>query len=149
MEEFDITQIRNEFPILNRRVWDKPMVYLDSAATSFTPTRVVKEIERVYATCKANVHRGVHTLSQEATDLQEATRESVREFINASSTQEIIFTRGTTEAINLVASSYGDLLLLIKSLKTAILPLKSAMGDIPVSIIAMPTPLPVIPFSVT
>lgn len=110
MEEFDITQIRNEFPILNRRVWDKPMVYLDSAATSFTPTRVVKEIERVYATCKANVHRGVHTLSQEATDLQEATRESVREFINASSTQEIIFTRGTTEAINLVASSYGDLL---------------------------------------
>ncbi len=110
MEEFDITQIRNEFPILNRRVWDKPMVYLDSAATSFTPTRVVKEIERVYATCKANVHRGVHTLSQEATDLQEATRESVREFINAFSTQEIIFTRGTTEAINLVASSYGDLL---------------------------------------
>lgn len=110
MEEFDITQIRNEFPILNRRVWDKPMVYLDSAATSFTPTRVVKEIERVYATCKANVHRGVHTLSQEATDLQEASRESVREFINASSTQEIIFTRGTTEAINLVASSYGDLL---------------------------------------
>lgn len=110
MEEFDITQIRNEFPILNRRVWDKPMVYLDSAATSFTPTRVVKEIERVYATCKANVHRGVHTLSQEATDLQEATRESVREFTNAFSTQEIIFTRGTTEAINLVASSYGDLL---------------------------------------
>lgn len=110
MEEFDITQIRNEFPILNRKVWDKPMVYLDSAATSFTPTRVVDEIERVYTTCKANVHRGVHTLSQEATDLQEATRECVREFINASSTQEIIFTRGTTEAINLVASSYGDLL---------------------------------------
>lgn len=110
MEELDITQIRNEFPILNRKVWDKPMVYLDSAATSFTPSRVVEEIKRVYSTCKANVHRGVHTLSQEATDLQEATRESVRGFINAFSTQEIIFTRGTTEAINLVASSYGDLL---------------------------------------
>lgn len=110
MEEFDITKVRSEFPILNRKVWDKPMVYLDSAATSFTPMRVVEEIERVYTTCKANVHRGVHSLSQEATDLQEATRECVREFINASSTQEIIFTRGTTEAINLVASSYGDLL---------------------------------------
>lgn len=110
MEEFDIAKIRSEFPILTRKVWDKPMVYLDNAATSFTPTRVVDEIERVYTTCKANVHRGVHTLSQEATDLQEATRECVREFINASSTQEIIFTRGTTEAINLVASSYGDLL---------------------------------------
>ncbi len=107
---FDLTQLRGEFPILNRKVWDKPMVYLDSAATSFTPQRVVDEINRVYATCKANVHRGVHTLSQEATDLQEATREKVREFINAKSTQEIIFTKGTTEAINLVASSYGDLL---------------------------------------
>ena len=110
MENFDLTQLRAEFPILNRKVWGKPMVYLDSAATSFTPQSVVDEISRVYTTCKANVHRGVHTLSQEATDLQEATRECVREFINAKSTQEIIFTRGTTEAINLVASSYGDLL---------------------------------------
>lgn len=110
MENFDLTQIRAEFPILNRKVWDKPLIYLDSAATSFTPQCVVDEIDRVYATCKANVHRGVHTLSQEATDLQEATRESVRAFINAKTTQEIIFTRGTTEAINLVASSYGDLL---------------------------------------
>lgn len=110
MENFDLTQLRAEFPILNRKVWDKPMVYLDSAATSFTPQCVVDEICRVYSTCKANVHRGVHTLSQEATDLQEATRESVREFINAKSIQEIIFTRGTTEAINLVASSYGSLL---------------------------------------
>lgn len=108
MENFDLTQIRAEFPILNRKVWDKPMVYLDNAATSFTPQCVVDEISRVYNTCKANVHRGVHTLSQEATDLQEATRESVRQFINAKSTEEIIFTRGTTEAINLVASSYGS-----------------------------------------
>ena len=77
MEGLDITQIRSEFPILNRTVCDKPMVYLDSAATSFTPQCVVDEITRVYTTCKANVHRGVHTLSQEATDLQEATRESV------------------------------------------------------------------------
>ncbi len=110
MEGLDITQIRSEFPILNRTVCDKPMVYLDSAATSFTPQCVVDEITRVYTTCKANVHRGVHTLSQEATDLQEATRESVREFINAKSIQEIVFTRGTTEAINLVASSYGSLI---------------------------------------
>lgn len=110
MENFDLTQIRAEFPILNRKVWNKPLIYLDSAATSFTPQCVVDEIDRVYATCKANVHRGVHTLSQEATDLQEATRESVRAFINAQTTQEIIFTRGTTESINLVASSYGDLL---------------------------------------
>ena len=110
MEGIDIKQIRSEFPILNRTVCDKPMVYLDNAATSFTPQCVVDEITRVYTTCKANVHRGVHTLSQEATDLQEATRESVREFINAKSIQEIIFTRGTTEAINLVASSYGSLI---------------------------------------
>lgn len=110
MEAFDLTKIRGEFPILNRTVCGKPLVYLDSAATSFTPTRVVEEIERVYTSCKANVHRGVHTLSQEATDLQEATRECVRDFINAKSIQEIVFTRGTTEAINLVASSYGDLL---------------------------------------
>ena len=110
MEGIDITHIRSQFPILNRTVWNKPLVYLDSAATSFTPQCVVDEITRVYTTCKANVHRGVHSLSQEATDLQEATRECVREFINASSTQEIIFTRGTTEAINLVASSYGQLL---------------------------------------
>ena len=110
MEGLDVTQIRNQFPILNRTVWNKPLVYLDSAATSFTPQCVVDEINRVYTTCKANVHRGVHTLSQEATDLQESTRECVREFINASSIQEIIFTRGTTEAINLVASSYGGML---------------------------------------
>lgn len=110
MEAIDLIKIREEFPILSRKICGNPLVYLDSAATSFTPTRVVEEIERVYTSCKANVHRGVHTLSQEATDLQEATRESVRDFINAKSIQEIVFTRGTTEAINLVASSYGDLL---------------------------------------
>ncbi len=95
---------------MKRQVYGHPLVYLDNTATSQTPRCVVEAIENVYYNTKANVHRGVHTLSQEATDLQEATRERVRAFINARSTQEIIFTRGTTEAINLVASSYGDLL---------------------------------------
>lgn len=89
---------------------DKPLVYLDNAATSQTPRQVVEGIEAMYYHTKANVHRGVHTLSQEATDLVEASREKVREFINASSIEEVIFTRGTTEAINLVASSFGALL---------------------------------------
>lgn len=89
---------------------DKPLVYLDNAATSQTPRQVVEGIEAMYYHTKANVHRGVHTLSQEATDLVEASREKVREFINASSIEEVIFTRGTTEAINLVASSFGSLL---------------------------------------
>lgn len=84
------------------------MVYLDNTATSQAPWRVVKEIERIYTENRANVHRGVHTLSQEMTNLQEACREKVREFINAPSIEEIIFTRGTTEAVNLVANSFGD-----------------------------------------
>lgn len=104
----DIEKIREEFPILSRNVAGKPMIYLDNTATSQTPNRVVKEIEHVYTTTKANVHRGVHTLSQEMTDLQEQTREKVRRYINASSIEEIIFTRGTTEGINLVASSFGS-----------------------------------------
>lgn len=110
MDNYDVTALRLDFPILERRIYDKPLVYLDNTATSQTPRCVVEAIENMYYHTKANVHRGVHTLSQEATDLQEATRERVREFINAKTTQEIIFTRGTTEAINLVASSYGDLM---------------------------------------
>jgi cysteine desulfurase/selenocysteine lyase len=110
MENYNVDEIRNDFPILERQVWGKPLVYLDNTATSMTPRCVVDAIENVYYQHKANVHRGVHTLSQEATDLQETTRERVRQFINARSTEEIIFTRGTTEAINLVAASYGQLL---------------------------------------
>ena len=104
----DVNQIRKEFPILERSVAGKPLVYLDNTATSQAPASVVKEIERIYYGVRANVHRGVHTLSQEMTDLQEHTREKVREYINASSIEEIVFTRGTTESINLVANSFGS-----------------------------------------
>ena len=104
----DIQKIRSEYPILSREVCGKPLIYLDSAATSQTPRCVVERIDDMYYTMKANVHRGVHQLSQEATERQERTRERVRQFFNAASTEEIIFTRGTTEAINLVASSFGD-----------------------------------------
>ena len=103
----DILELRRQFPILDRKVAGRDMVYLDNTATSQTPDRVVDEIARIYRTSKANVHRGVHTLSQEATDLQEYARERVRAFINAAGTDEVIFTRGTTEAINLVAASMG------------------------------------------
>lgn len=101
-------KIRGEFPILKREVNGRPLIYFDNVATSQTPRCVVDEIKRCYETTKANVHRGVHTLSQEATDLQEHTRRLVQRYINASSHEEVIFTRGTTEAINLVASSYGQ-----------------------------------------
>ena len=104
----DTELIRKEFPILMRKVAGKQLVYLDNTATSQAPLSVVKEIERIYTENRANVHRGVHTLSQEMTDLQEKCRERVRGFINASSVEEIIFTRGTTEAINLVANSFGS-----------------------------------------
>ncbi|MBP5560246.1 MAG: cysteine desulfurase [Muribaculaceae bacterium] len=106
----DVEKIRAEYPILGRTVEDKPLVYLDTAATSQTPRCVVEAIDEMYYCHKANVHRGVHTISQEATDLVELTREKVRDFIHAASTEEIIFTRGTTESINLVASSLGDML---------------------------------------
>lgn len=106
----DVTKIREQFPILQRQVAGKPLVYLDNSATSQTPRRVVDAIVDVYTQHKANVHRGVHTLSQEATDMQEATRRRVAEYINAESIQEVIFTRGTTEGINLVASSFGSTL---------------------------------------
>lgn len=101
-------EIRARFPILQRKVSGRDMIYLDNAATSQTPDSVVDEIARMYRSTKANVHRGVHTLSQEATDLQEHTRERVRKYIGAGQIEEIIFTRGTTEAINLVAASYGQ-----------------------------------------
>lgn len=106
--KFDVNIIREDFPGLNRKIGDKQLVYLDSAATSQTPKCVVDSIVDMYFNHKANVHRGVHTLSQEATDRVEAAREKARRFINAASTEEIIFTRGTTEDINLVASSIGD-----------------------------------------
>lgn len=104
----DIDKIREQFPILERSVGNRRLVYLDNTATSQTPSSVVDNIVSLYEHTKANVHRGVHTLSQEATDLQEHTRRRVRDYINAASEEEVIFTRGTTEAINLVASSYGD-----------------------------------------
>ena len=104
----EIDNIREKFPILRRKVGDKDLIYLDNTATSQTPVEVVEDINYLYTHTKANVHRGVHTLSQEATDLQEHTRRRVQGWINASSFEEIIFTRGTTEAINLVASSFGQ-----------------------------------------
>ena len=104
----DINEIRQDYPILERMVCDKPLIYLDTAATSQTPNCVVDKIVKMYTTMKANVHRGVHELSQEATDMQEQAREKVRQFINAKSIEEVIFTRGTTEAVNLVASSFGE-----------------------------------------
>lgn len=105
----NIEDIRRQFPILDRTVYGgKRLVYLDNTATSQTPERVVNAVRNMYETKKANVHRGVFSISQEATDMQERTREHVRRFINASSIEEIIFTRGTTEALNLVASSFGD-----------------------------------------
>ena len=104
----DINTIRNDFPILSRTVYDRPLVYLDNAATTQKPRCVVEAITEEYYNVNANVHRGVHYLSQQATDLHEEAREKVRRFINARSTNEIIFTRGTTESLNLVASSFCD-----------------------------------------
>ncbi|MDE6291747.1 MAG: cysteine desulfurase [Muribaculaceae bacterium] len=106
---YDVKEIRGKFPILSRTIEGKPLVYLDNTATSQTPRNVVNAIEAGYDDFKANVHRGVHTLSQEATELQEECRRRVRDHIGASSTEEVIFTRGTTEGINLVASSFGSL----------------------------------------
>lgn len=101
---------RREYPILDRKIYGRDLVYLDNAASTQTPKKVVDKIDEMYFEHKANVHRGVHAISQEATMMMEQTRSRVRRFINAASDSEIIFTRGTTEAINLVASSYGSLL---------------------------------------
>lgn len=105
---FDARKIREDFPILSREISGRPLIYLDNGATSQTPKCVVDHIADTYYRVNANVHRGVHTLSQEATDAHEAARRRVQQFIGAGSSSEIIFTRGTTEAINLVASSFGD-----------------------------------------
>ena len=107
-DDSKLTSIRKDYPILQREIEGHPIVYLDNAATSQAPMCVVKAIEDMYFHHRANVHRGVHTLSGEATDMVEATREKVRAFINAASVEEVVFTRGTTEAINLVAATYGD-----------------------------------------
>lgn len=109
-EIYDVDALRRDFPILGRKVNGKPLIYLDNAASAQVPRVVVDDIVDVYYSHKANVHRGVHSLSQEATSAMEAARERVRGFINAGSVDEVIFTRGTTEALNLVASSYGQLL---------------------------------------
>ena len=108
MNQLDVAALRRDFPVLDRTIYGKPLIYLDNTATSQTPSCVVDTIRDIYFHTKANVHRGVHTMSQEMTAMQEATRERVRQMLNAESTSEIIFTRGTTEAINLVASSMGD-----------------------------------------
>ena len=105
---YDILSIRKDFPILGREVYKRPLVYLDNAATTQKPRCVVEAIANEYYSVNANVHRGVHYLSQQATDLHEAARETVRTFINARSISEVIFTRGTTESLNLVAYSYGE-----------------------------------------
>ena len=132
----NVSNIRSQFPILERTVSNRPLVYLDSTATSQTPMSVVDEIVRCYTHFKANVHRGVHTLSQEATDLQEATRIRVRDYINAESIEEIVFTRGTTEAINLVAATYGrrfkdgdEIILTVMEHHANIVPWQLAIGD--------------------
>ena len=106
--DFDVELYRRDFPGLDRSLYGRPLTYLDNTAISQTPECVVEAIKSMYYNSKANVHRGVHTLSQEMTSLQEAARERVRGFINAASTEEVIFTRGTTESINLVAASMGD-----------------------------------------
>lgn len=102
----DINKIRSDFPILSRTIYDKPLVYLDNSATTHKPKCVVEKITEMYYNTNSNVHRGVHLLSQEATEAHEESRRTVQRFINAKSSNEIVFTRGTTEAINLVASSF-------------------------------------------
>ena len=104
----DVSAIRRDFPILESRVYGKPLVYLDNGATTQKPISVIESISDCYLYHNANVHRGVHFLSQDATDLHEAARRRVSEFIGAESSDEIIFTRGTTESINLVASSFAE-----------------------------------------
>ena len=108
---FDIHSIREDFPILKQQIYNKPLVYLDNGATTQKPRQVVEKIEQGYYTLNSNIHRGVHFLSQRATEAHEEARKTVQSFINASSSREIIFTRGTTEAINLVASSFADVCL--------------------------------------
>lgn len=106
---YNINKVREDFPILSRQVYGKPLVYLDNAATTQKPLQVLDAMREEYLNVNANVHRGVHYLSQQATELHEAARETVRQFINARKTEEVVFTRGTTEAINLVAATFCQL----------------------------------------
>src|SRR6478735_6771608 len=106
-EELDVYSIRNQFPVLSREVKGKPLVYFDNAATTHKPQVVIDALVDYYTNYNANVHRGIHTLAEEATAAFEASRDAARQFINASSREEIIFTRGTTEGINLVAYTWG------------------------------------------
>src|SRR5450755_4578534 len=106
-KQLDITAIRQEFPVLNRKVKGKPLIYLDNAATSQKPQRVIDALNYYYSNLNANIHRGIHTLAEEATAAFEETRDAVKDFIGAGSREEIIFTKGTTEGINLVAYSWG------------------------------------------
>ena len=105
---YNLQEIRKEFPILQREVYGKPLIYLDNAATTQKPLCVIEAITEAYTNVNANVHRGVHFLSQKATEQYEEARETIRHFINARHSNEVIFTRGTTESINLVAASFGD-----------------------------------------
>ena len=105
---YDINKVREDFPILSRQIYGKPLVYFDNGATTQKPLCVLDAMRDEYLNVNANVHRGVHYLSQQATDLHEAARETVRKFINAPKVEEVIFTRGTTESLNLVVSSFGD-----------------------------------------
>src|SRR5688500_10954890 len=106
-EKLNVKKIRNDFPILNSKVNGKPLIYFDNAATSQKPIYVLKAIEQYYTTINSNVHRGVHHLSQQATNAFELSRKKIAAFINASSDHQVIFTKGTTESINLIAHSYG------------------------------------------
>ena len=111
---YDIQKIREDFPILDREVYGKPLIYLDNGATTQKPRQVVEAITDEYYSVNANVHRGVHFLSQQATELHEASRETVRRFINARSSNEIVFTRGTTESINQLGPFRKEFLIFIQ-----------------------------------
>ena len=103
----DVASIRRDFPILRTRIGDRPLVYLDNAATTQKPTAVLNALERHYKESNANIHRGVHYLAERATDAYELARQTVAQFLTAARKEEVVFVRGTTEAINLVAHSYG------------------------------------------
>lgn len=145
LSDNDILKIRSEFPVLGRTVYGKPLVYLDNTATSQTPQPVVETVGRMYTEHHANVHRGVHCMSQEATDLMERARADVAAFINAPHSRNIIFTRGTTEGINLVASSFcrllnaGDeIMLTVMEHHSNIVPWQLAAGQYGLKIKAVP-----------
>ena len=107
MQHFDIDKVRKDFPILAETVYGKPLVYLDNGATTQKPQAVIDALVTYYSSYNSNVHRGVHFLSQKATDAEEAARRGVQQFINAAREEEIIFTKGTTDSINLVAFSFA------------------------------------------